>query len=498
MNIYWGDLHNHCGITYGYGNLENALKVAKEQLDFCAVIGHAMWPDIPERTLETEYLVDFHKEGFQKLKDNWDRVRNVVANANKPHEFVTFQGYEIHSNQYGDHHILSTSDILPLVEAESPKELVKKLAPHPVIAVPHHIGYSPGYRGINWNLFTPEISPIVEVFSKHGSSMRENGPYPYYHTMGPRDSRNTVEAGMERGFRFGFVGSTDHHAGYPGSYGDGRVAVLARENTREAIWEALLARRVYAITGDKIKCDFSINGAVMGSEIKSNDGNRQIKLDVETCDELDKVVVYKNLKPWKVVNGETLSGQGNDRSTYKVRIETGWGNEVDGFQWQNELSVIDGEIQSVETCFRGRNILAPSKDKRDSSDLNNLDNRIVEQSSQGVSWNCVTFKNPTTQHAHTAAIIVELKGSENTTFQLNLNGKEIELSLGDLLVGSWSTHLQPYHSEALLVHRAIPREGYYFNFTWEDNEEESDCDSYHVEIRQKNNQYAWISPIFVK
>lgn len=26
MNIYWGDLHNHCGITYGFGSLENANK----------------------------------------------------------------------------------------------------------------------------------------------------------------------------------------------------------------------------------------------------------------------------------------------------------------------------------------------------------------------------------------------------------------------------------------------------------------------------------------
>lgn len=47
MNRYWGDLHNHCGITYGYGSLKHALDRAKSHLDFCAVTGHAMWPDIP-------------------------------------------------------------------------------------------------------------------------------------------------------------------------------------------------------------------------------------------------------------------------------------------------------------------------------------------------------------------------------------------------------------------------------------------------------------------
>jgi hypothetical protein len=47
MNIYWGDLHNHCGISYGFGSLENALLAAKGQLDFCAIIGHASWADMP-------------------------------------------------------------------------------------------------------------------------------------------------------------------------------------------------------------------------------------------------------------------------------------------------------------------------------------------------------------------------------------------------------------------------------------------------------------------
>ena len=42
MNTYFGDLHNHCGITYGFGSLENAIKRAKSQLDFCAFTGHAL------------------------------------------------------------------------------------------------------------------------------------------------------------------------------------------------------------------------------------------------------------------------------------------------------------------------------------------------------------------------------------------------------------------------------------------------------------------------
>ena len=71
MKLLWGDIHNHCGITYGYGSLKNALARAKSHLDFCAVTGHAMWPDIPERTPETAFVVDFHQAGFRKLYDHW-------------------------------------------------------------------------------------------------------------------------------------------------------------------------------------------------------------------------------------------------------------------------------------------------------------------------------------------------------------------------------------------------------------------------------------------
>ena len=254
MNVYWGDIHNHCGISYGYRSLENALTAAREHLDFCSVTGHAFWEDIPPRTPELAFMVDYHERGFARLAANWETVRRTLEEANMPREFVTFQSYEAHSRRYGDYYIVSPSAELPLFRAGSPTELVDGLAPVPVIAVPHHVAYVPGYRGTNWETFSPSISPVVEVYSKHGCGMSEQAPYPYLHTMGPRDWRSTVRAGMARGHRFGFIASTDHHAGYPGSYGDGRLAVLAEQKTRAAIWEAILARRTYAVTGDKIAC----------------------------------------------------------------------------------------------------------------------------------------------------------------------------------------------------------------------------------------------------
>ena len=98
MNIYFGDLHNHCNISYGFGSLENALNEASKHLDFCTVTGHALWPDMYKSNKDTAFIVQFHKEGFLKLANNWGNVKKIIAAANSKGEFVTFQSYEMHSS----------------------------------------------------------------------------------------------------------------------------------------------------------------------------------------------------------------------------------------------------------------------------------------------------------------------------------------------------------------------------------------------------------------
>jgi hypothetical protein len=493
--LYWGDVHNHCGISYGYGSLKNALAAARQQLDFCSVTGHAAWHDMPQRTKGFEFVVDYHNEGFAKLARNWDTVCHAIEAANLPHEFVTFHGYESHSSEFGDHHILSPSSDLPILDAKFPSDLVARLAPRPVIAIPHHVAYVPGYRAIQWQVFSPAISPVVEVYSKHGCGMSDQGPYSYLTTLGPRDSRNTVRAGMRFGYRFGFVASTDHHGGYPGSYGDGLMAVLADEKTRQAIWDAILARRTYAVTGDKIACRLRINSAEMGSEIGAY-GTRQIELEIVACDQLDRILIYKNSNLWKVLCADAVMSSAKS-GRFKVRVEMGWGRSPTGFLWEGEIRVRDGAITSLETCFRGQSILEPSPDRLDDADVNALDNRIIEKTARCVTWQCTTFKNLSTTHSQTSAVILEIEGDTHSVLDIQLNSKKVTLSIGDLLDGSRGAHLQDFPSEAFLVHRAVPEGQYHFKREWSDAERETPCDTYDVEVRQTNGHYAWLSPIFV-
>jgi len=493
MPIYWGDLHNHCGISYGYGSLENALAAAQQQLDFCAVTGHAMWHDMPSPRPELEFLIGFHERGFAKLARDWDQVRQTVEAANDPGRFVTFQSYEGHSSAYGDHHIVSPSPDLPLLEPAAPATLMERLEV-PAIAVPHHIAYVPGYRGINWDAYDPKTSPIVEVYSKHGSGLRDDGPYPYLHTMGPRDGRSTVHAGLRRGCHFGFVGSTDHHAGYPGSYGDGRLAVIAPAKTRKAIWEALLARRVYAVTGDKILCHLEVNGAGMGA-VTSASEQGLLTLDVTGDDCLDQVVIYRNAEPWRVLAGKDLRSE-EPHGRYKVRLEMGWGRSEGPYIWQGVANAHDGTFEGVEGCFRGVSRLAPTADRTEDPDVNALRNGILSKEPDRVAWESTTFANVSTLHAQTAAIILEIAGDAQTRLDVEANGVRISQTLGELARRGVAEHVQPWASEALLVHRAVPDVAYRVRGTYSLGRLEPG-DTWYVEIRQANGQYAWLSPVLI-
>lgn len=494
MGIYFGDLHNHCGITYGFGSLENALEEAGRHLDFCAVTGHAMWPDMPADDDKIQFIVEYHQTGFQKLSDHWESVRDMVNSFNTEN-FVTFQGYEMHSNQYGDYHIVSPDDNLELLYAESPEELVNKIRKTSrAIAVPHHMGYVKGFRGMDWSFFCEDISPIAEVYSKHGCGMDDDAAYPYYHTMGPRAGHGTASNGLRLGHQFSFVASTDHHAGYPGSYGDGRIAVYAAEKTREAIWDGIIKGHTYAVTGDKIKCDFTLNGHIFGSKIKSK-GKRELNLKVIGSDAIDKITVYKNSSEWKT---ELVGGCNGDlASAYKIRVEFGWGDSKNLTKWKGEITVDDGTLLSVEPCFRGISVLSPSKDMSSNDDINKLDNKVYDVTENSLKILCSTAKNNTTLHPQTSSVVLEICGNETTAIRLNVNGIEKIYALSSLIENSEGFFTEGFTSPAVLVHKAVPNTLYEREFTWYDEPGIHKQDYYYCEVRQKNMQFAWISPIFV-
>ena len=356
MKVFWGDIHNHCNVTYGHGDLEDALAAAREQLDFCAVTPHALWPDIPgENDPRLNWVIGYHTEAFKRLRaGGWDKYVRKTREANDPGKFLSFTSYECHSMEHGDHVALCYDYDTPLLECTSVPDLKEKLRKYKVFVTPHHMGYQTGFRGYEWKAFTdddPQL-PFVEMFSRHGLAEGDMGDYDYLHDMGPRVWEGSVLYGLEQGHKFGLMCSTDQHAGYPGSYGDGRIGVLAESLDRDKLWDAMSKRHVCGITGDKIKIDFRINGATMGDVVKA--GKREIYLNVEAQNFIDYVDLIKNGRCVARLNGPFLAqNPEGDVVRAKIKIDFGWNREEEYVHWQGRLKLSEGEIRDVQTCFRG-------------------------------------------------------------------------------------------------------------------------------------------------
>ncbi len=490
MELLFGDMHNHCGITYDYGALENALNNAAAHLDFAAVTGHAMWPDMPVRNDETAFTIDFHEVGFAKLRAHWDDVRAAIARRNGK-GLITLQSYEMHSARYGDHHLLSPDDNLPLIYRDSPAALVRDCGVE-AIAIPHHIGYVPGYRGICWADFDAAVSPFIEIHSKHGNAMRADGPYPYLHNMGPRDPRNTVQEGLRQGKRFSFAGSTDHHAGFPGAYGDGITAVWADGRARDALWVALLKGRMYALTGDKMVCTFTVNGADMGGETGGN--RREIAVRIQGEARIARVLLFKNGRLWDAV---APIPQPEPVRRVKLRLEMGWGSDESPFRWEGSVTVNGGRIVNVRPYYRGRSVLAPSqRDTGGADDINKLDNQLAFDGERA-GFVTETLRNVSTLHALTNQYVLEIEGDAATQVTLTINGTTHAARLGDLEQAGFAGQVKPWHSQAWLLHTAVAENAYTFERTWTDTAPERATDTYHIECEQENGQWAFLSPVYV-
>ena len=497
LKMYWGDLHNHCNITYGHGDMRDAFEAAREQLDFVSVTPHAMWPDIPGADdPRLKWVIDYHTGAFKRLREgNYDKYIAMTKEYNKEGEFLTFTGYECHSMAHGDHVALWHDIDVPLVECTSVQEWKEKLKNEKVFITPHHMGYQGGYRGYNWDCFTEgDQTPFVEMYSRHGLAESDQGDYNYLHDMGPRQWEGTVQYGLDRGNKFGIMCSTDQHSGYPGSYGDGRIGVLAPSLTRDAIWDALKNRHVCGATGDKIKIDFRLNDAFMGDVVRGNSRRIYVNVEGESC--IDYVDIVKNGQCIARLNGPlTPIMPKGDTVHCKVKVDFGWNREEKYVHWLGKLAVDKGRIVSVTPCFRGAAFTSPQEGE---TEFHTHVNRILSTNEKETELDMYSSKNPNVTTPAMQAVILELEMPKDGVLTAEFNGKKFEHTLGELLEGSRSHFMIGWLSEAILFNRAMPESCYTVEHFMEDKEPQKDTDYYYVRVRQRDQQWAWSSPIWAE
>jgi len=498
MKLFWGDIHNHCSISYGKGTLQRALANARQQLDFCSVTGHAFWPDMPMDLQHYDDIVHMHFAGFTKLKYFWNEYLQQIKDANKPGQFVTFPSYEWHSMHFGDHNCYVNADQLPLLDGSSPEELFERLsdAGCDPILLPHHIGYSRGHRGVNWDYFDSSHSPLVEIYSNHGSGEADDAPYEYHHSMGPRAGDSMARHGLLLGHRFGFYASTDSHDGYPGHYGHGRVGVMAENLTRQSIWEALRARRTIASTGANIAMQLQLGDAGIGQSTPRK-STFPLTLNLEGTAALDRIELIEGGDgQWKLhriaaptTSNAVLPGR------YKIRIETGWGRNNIRSHWNVKAIVGNGELIAATPYFRYSGY--------DNTEVEPTE-KMLSRDSHSAHWQATAIPNPAGamggthfNASGTQAVILEIEARQDSTLKVLFDAGEMQCTLAELRDGSQVQHVGDFGSPAIKMHRAIHQSEY--SFSHESTFAPSFNNRVFIYARaiQNDGQAAWCSPIWL-
>ena len=325
---FWADLHGQSGETVGTNSVRDYFAFAREYsaLD---VSGH-------------------QGNDFQISAEIWEEILAAANDANEPGRFVAFAGYEWSGNSAGggDRNVYflgsegellrsshaQISDLSDLATDRYPvSDLHEALAGRSDLFIIPHVGGRPSDLAFH----SATLEPVVELYSSWGEfewMLRES---------------------IARGYHVGVVAGSDGHKGRPGSsypgastfgvYG-GLTCILASELARSAIGEALMARRCYATSGQRIIVQACCEGRPVGSRF-SLDRPPAFDLEIVGTGELEQIELWRGnglLQCWPA---------SQERSPDQLRLS--WkGARVRGrarmARWDGTLSVERGRILAVE------------------------------------------------------------------------------------------------------------------------------------------------------
>ena len=491
-NNYFGDLHNHNQVGYAQGTLERSFEVARSHLDFYAFTPHSYWPDVGQYDGKIEYK---WRNGFAVAKARWPDVVRLAQAFDAPGTFTTILGYERHGTAEGDYHILFPDLRGDYELIEGLKDLQSFAKQRGCLLVPHHPANRLGHRGIASTGIDPEVSPVLEIHSEWGCAEHDRAPHPYKrHTEGGRWTRHTLQHYLSEGHRFGVVASTDDHLGYPGGYREGLAVVKARENTREAIFDALRNRRTYGVTGDRIELDFSVNGAMMGSELPYA-RKREIRASVRGWDLVDRVEIVKN---GRVIHRDfpvdREPGANRWRDPVVVRFEygwgpwpaLGWGGTAD---WDFTLEVEGGRIEGFHPCFTSGPL---DEFRRD---------RIVSSDRKSVRVQSYTALKQQLDDYSQKALVLRIQGDADTRVTVRCTKPtkcSLTQSFAQLAESNEMLFTRPFPWESAMLHRVVFHDNWQTSFVADDESDGSGTDWYYARVFESNGELAWSSPVWVE
>ena len=552
--LFWGDSHHQSYIPEQDPPLGDVLALAARYLDFYNSAYYMkqfrfVRPQAGQsRGLETAGRGHLHEQAAGReiayrgvhlegpkpagmLAQQWAEVQAATAAAHQPGRFVTFPGYEWQGNgRWGDHNVIYRREGFDLCTAQTLPEMYAYLRKLEVeaLAIPHHTAYLTGQRAPNWAYCDETLSPYAEIFSIHGCSESDEEWIGLRHNphMGPGVGGSTYQDALDAGLHLGAICSTDNWTMMPGHWGQGLMACLAEELTRDSLWEAFRSRRVYGVTGDRIELDFTCNGAMMGSILPATP-ERHFEIAVTGCDAIDRIELLRNGRVLATHSASNLPEsselpgrlEGALPTRWKVRVEMGWGSHSHELpapspemqRWDGVLSVQGGKMLGWAPCWvtpgqpmphlagdRAEFALVASQAAADRIVCNGL----VFEFEADADAMLELRAGPRATPCVLRCTVHELAQRSRLLWDEAGCAAYLHEATGLTAEEAGQTDAYYHFAHKMKVHRAMPEAAYTARFSFTDRVASGGLppheDHYRVRVEQRNGQRAWSSPIWVK
>jgi hypothetical protein len=457
---FWGDLHGQTRATVGTGTIEEYFEFGRD----VALLD----------------MMCHQANDFQVTEDEWQRLRRQIERFHADGRCVIFVGYEWSGMTPGggDRNVMYRGDVAALHRSSHAEvddmadaatdcfpvtDLFAQLAGRDdVLLIPHIGGRYADIVGFH----DRALEPVVEIYSDWGRF------------------EWLLEDALRAGYRVGVVANSDGHKGRPGAshpgasqfgaYG-GLTCVLAESLTREAIFDALKARRCYGVTAaQRIHVELAVNGRPMGAEGRAGGPVRIVGRAVGTGS-LERIDVFRGLERLATVSPySAASFEGSTR--YRIA----WaGSRVRG---RDRLTTWDGHLELSAGRILGAEVYA----------MENPEKGITRREPQRIDW----VSNTT---GDDDGVDLDVDAPPDAVVKFRTPVIDVDVRLADLAGGATRTF--PAGGVDLRVFarrlpvRDLARE-LRFDAT-DPTPPRGACHAYWIRVTQEDGAQAWTSPVYL-
>jgi hypothetical protein len=270
------------------------------------------------------------------------------------------------------------------------------------------------------------------------------------------------------------------------------MAALCEELSREQILQAIRERRVYALTGDRIEVEFSVDGSTMGSTIDAG-GTVEVAYSVRGRDELDMVeVVQDGRTVHRSYPAPTADAADSPIGVLQLRLEGGWGPwgalALDRItDWAFDVQLDGARLKRYFPCLQSM----PFDESRR--------HRFERDGEQRLSVVSYSARHNAYRENPNQSVVLEIEGDAAATLTVDMRAPEAArttATLAQLFDGSLHRFTGPFPNEAWQWHRVVPLAA----SSLSDRvvlPVPATRSHVYLRVRQKNGHMAWVSPVFV-